>query len=267
MTLSDAAEAHEEVTRFLALLPEIRSPREGWEGRFTDPREEPLPQHIWRSYREYEEAIKQTVIGLQPLMEQLGRILDPAGNPLAFREDPILGWDPAEHATLRLLGILANAPEWERILGPRGPVLAAGGLHPWVWNAAAPLWDGGLFKQAVHAAWSVLEQQTQRRLGRPDLSGKQLYAHAFSMNTTEAASCLRWPISNPNPMMGREIPEWTSAHEGAMHFGMGCAQGIRNLQTHGTDELDEQEALEYLASLSVLARWVDTTDVVPVPTD
>ena len=42
-----------------------------------------------------------------------------------------------------------------------------------------------------------------------------------------------------------------------MHLGMGCAQGIRNPQAHPTDALTEQEALEQLAALSVLARWVD----------
>ena len=50
-----------------------------------------------------------------------------------------------------------------------------------------------------------------------------------------------------------------------MHFGRGCAQGIRNLNAHGTGELPKQEALEYLAALSVLARWVEACEVVSVP--
>ena len=49
-----------------------------------------------------------------------------------------------------------------------------------------------------------------------------------------------------------------------MHLGMGCAQGIRNPQTHPSDDITEQEALEQLAALSVLARWVDECDVVSV---
>ena len=48
-----------------------------------------------------------------------------------------------------------------------------------------------------------------------------------------------------------------------MHFGRGCAPGIRNLNAHGTGELPNQEALEYLAALSVLARWVKECEVVP----
>ena len=37
---------------------------------------------------------------------------------------------------------------------------------------------------------------------------------------------------------------------------MGCAQLIRNLATHGA-QLGEQEALEQLAGLSMLARLID----------
>ena len=79
MTLFDPEEAHKMVTRFLALLPEMRSPREGWEGRFTNPREEPLPQQIWGTYTEYERAVNQAFIGLQPLMEELTTAIDQGG--------------------------------------------------------------------------------------------------------------------------------------------------------------------------------------------
>ena len=62
---------------------------------------------------------------------------------------------------------------------------------------------------------------------------------------------------------GKRNQSWVSAHEGAMNYGRGCAQGIRNLNAHGTSELSEQEALEYLAALSVLARWVDQCEAEP----
>lgn len=55
---------------------------------------------------------------------------------------------------------------------------------------------------------------------------------------------------------------WTNAHEGAMHYGRGCMMRIRNLVEHHHDELPEQEALECLASLSLLARWIDEAVVV-----
>lgn len=37
---------------------------------------------------------------------------------------------------------------------------------------------------------------------------------------------------------------------------------IRNVHTHDDVELDETEALETLASLSLLARWVETAEVI-----
>lgn len=46
-----------------------------------------------------------------------------------------------------------------------------------------------------------------------------------------------------------------------MAFGRGCMMRIRNLYTHG-QEPSEQEALEALAALSLLARWCDNTVVV-----
>ena len=82
---------------------------------------------------------------------------------------------------------------------------------------------------------------------RRDISGTKLYTEAFKTadgSLTEA---------------------WKSAHQGAMNFGQGYVQVILNLNTHGTGELPEQEALEYLAALGVLARWVDACE--PVPAD
>ncbi|MFX8778219.1 TIGR02391 family protein, partial [Acinetobacter baumannii] len=51
---------------------------------------------------------------------------------------------------------------------------------------------------------------------------------------------------------------YKSVQRGAMSFAEGVFAGIRNPLSHEVDqELSEQEALEYLAALSVLARWVD----------
>ena len=66
---------------------------------------------------------------------------------------------------------------------------------------------------------------------------------------------------------GKRRMIWTSAHQGVMNFGQGCALGIRNLNMHATGELTEQEALEQLAAPSVRARWVDECEVVSVAGD
>jgi len=53
---------------------------------------------------------------------------------------------------------------------------------------------------------------------------------------------------------------WISQHEEARFFGMGRAQLIRNLVTHGAQP-DERAALAQLASPSLLARLIDRANV------
>ena len=160
---------------------------------------------------------------------------------------------------IRLVGIVEQEADFQRISGPVGPMLAANRLHPWVWNAAASLWDDGHYEPAVHEAAKAVELQTQLKVDRRDLDGKDLYAHAFSTKDPKPGEArLRFPDVDPTAQPRR----WTSMHEGARNLGMGCAQGIRNPQAHPSDDITEQEALEQLAALSVLARWVDACEVV-----
>ena len=160
--------------------------------------------------------------------------------------------------TNRLIGILEQQDDYQQIFGPAGPTLAAIGLHRWVWDAAASLWDGGHYDSAVHAAYKAVERQTQVSISRLDLDGKALYGQAFSTkDPSQGEKRLRFPDINRT----EEPKRWTSAHEGDRNLGMGCAQGIRNPQAHPSPDITEQEALEQLAALSVLARWVDACEV------
>jgi hypothetical protein len=97
----------------------------------------------------------------------------------------------------------------------------------------------------------------QERLGRRDVSGSKLMGEAFSLESPASGrSRLRFP-GEPDP----RSETYRSRHLGAMHFGQGCFEGIRNWAAHSIDTADEQVALEYLAALSVLARWVDQCEV------
>ena len=177
------------------------------------------------------------------------------------------GWHKAQAETSRLIGILENYELHEQIVGSKGPTLAASRLHPWVWHAAVNLWDGGHYKEAVNAAASAVEEQAQLTLRRGDVSGADLYTQAFKVGKvgeTPDGRRLRFKHLDELTEDGKRNQSWVAAHEGAMHFGRGCAQGIRNLNAHGSGELPEQEALEYLASLSVLARWVDVCEAEPI---
>lgn len=44
---------------------------------------------------------------------------------------------------------------------------------------------------------------------------------------------------------------------GMLNMAQGVFSAIRNVTTDTTDELTKQETLEQLATLSILARWID----------
>lgn len=146
------------------------------------------------------------------------------------------------------------------------PMRAPNRLHSWVWDAAEKLWASGNYKEAVRAAAAAVERKTQTKLDLRDLSGTKLYKEAFTLDAQPGCRRLRFKDYDEMTKDGNRTQDWISAHQGAMYFGLGCTQGIRNLNAHGTEELPEQEAIEYLAALSVLARWVATCDVVTSPT-
>lgn len=258
MPLADPERALVVIVQFLHCLRHLRSPEEGWKGELTDPYDHTdlPPRDEFGTYQEYVEFLKKTVVGRQRLLEQIAERIDPGGSKDRFRRDFLGDGDSAEEAALRLRGILEFETDEKRILGPRGPSLSAEGLHPWVWKAAVNLWDNQHYKQAVLEVANAVELQTRLKIGDENSSGRDLYAHAFSIDPNRPNR-----LSVVGPDEGTEA--WKSAQEGAKFLGMGCSAGMRNWAAHPTDkEPTEQEALEYLAAYSVLARWIDTAEVV-----
>ena len=212
------------------------------------------------------QTVWERLNGMRHLIEAIAQAIDPDNAERLSRENRFGGWatGDAQRETLRLIGILESQDDYEQIFGPVGPTLAANRLHPWVWDAAASLWDDGYFGKAVEDAYNKVQRQTQQSVGRLNLYGKDLYAQAFSLeDPTADMPRLRFPHLDKT----EQEQSWRSAHQGAMHLGMGCAQGIRNPQAHPSDDLTEQEALEQLAALSVLARWVDECKAVGADDD
>lgn len=139
-----------------------------------------------------------------------------------------------------------------------GTYLALDSLHPWVWNdRTRQFWSLGQFRPAIHEAASRVDYETQQKLGRLDLSGKDLVNQAWSTDDPRIGKKrLRLPgIHRPSQ-------HWTSAHEGAMHFGAGLFQAIRNRTGHDTESggapnLEEGSAMQSLCAFSLYATWVD----------
>ena len=136
------------------------------------------------------------------------------------------------------------------------PDLASDELHPWIAGAVAGLWEDGYHRQAVDEATRSVEIRLKSKVGREDLAGVALVTEAFSVEPPRpGAPRLRFPSFEQGTLA------WTNAHEGALHYARGCVMRIRNLYEHHDEEPDRQVALESLAALSLLARWIDEADV------
>lgn len=168
-------------------------------------------------------------------------------------------WSVHYEAAVRAREALFREEEIRTNLGEDAPDLSAAELHPWIWGGAESLWHSGHFREAVEGAIKKLNAETQNKVGRRDVSETNLFKQVFSMDAPK-----------PGQVRLRRMADdgsdtYKSVQRGAMTFAEGAFAGIRNPLAHEAgDELSEQEALEYLAALSVLARWVDSASVVSV---
>lgn len=165
-------------------------------------------------------------------------------------------WTRHREAAIRALEELIRKQEVEENLGENAPELSAAELHPWIWEGAKSLWQSGHYREAVGGAIRKLNAETQNKVGRRDVSETDLFKQAFSMDEPKVDK------SRLRRMKDDGSDTYKSVQRGAMALAEGVFAGIRNPLSHEVDqELSEQEALEYLAALSVLARWVDQSDV------
>lgn len=165
-------------------------------------------------------------------------------------------WSVHYEASVRAREQLLRQQEIDENLGENVPELSAAELHPWIWSGASSLWHSSHYREAVEGAIKKLNAETQNKLGRRDVSETDLFKQAFSLDTPKPGK----------PRLRRLKDDgsdtYRSVQRGAMTLAEGVFAGIRNPLSHEADqELSQQEALEYLAALSVLARWVDGSTV------
>jgi hypothetical protein len=250
--MSGGQEEGVEITDIKAALGKVRSfiaLLEGYLRMYSDP---PTPSEL----RQIEDQIHRAL----PLVQRIAARADPELADNLKIDDFGFPYRTILQTSQQLAGLLDSNEEAERILGPVGPKLAAANLHPWIWNAAVNLWDDGHLREAVQAAaMALFDSHLPAKLGVPARpSAKDLVAQSFLTEPPTAGSPRLRLDDYPDPS-----PSWTSQHEGARFFGMGCAQLIRNLVTHGARP-DEQTALEQLATLSLLAGLIDRARKVTV---
>lgn len=193
----------------------------------------------------------------EPTVKEVLKRLDPT---LAeFKFETVGGKTDARNAAQRGLGILADMDDWAANLAPDAPTLPADQFHPWVWEAARTFWDSKHCRAAVDAAANAINAHTQNKVGRNDIADTDLMNQVFTEQPKPGQTFLRLP-GDPNDQTIK------SRNRALRPFAEGCFAGIRNpaAHEHGLD-WDEQKALEYLAALSVLARWIDECDVKQAP--
>lgn len=173
------------------------------------------------------------------------------------RNESVNRWCQHREAAQRADAVLLRDAEVRERLGDDAPQLSAAGMHRWVWDGARSLWRSGHFREAVTAAARKINAETQNKVGRRDVSETPLFQSVFSKDAAKPGQPRLRLMADDNSDTFRSV------HRGAMSFAEGCFAGIRNPNSHedGLPELPEQEALEQLAALSVLARWVDSAVV------
>lgn len=166
-------------------------------------------------------------------------------------------------AARRLLARLSNHLEVTTRLGGQdnSPRVLASSMHPLIWSAAQAQWSTGHRHEAVLAAAKAVNSSLQAKVGRRDVSEQDLIRQSFSSDApTPGRPRLRF-----DTITDEQTRE--SMRQGVMNFGAGCFGAIRNPLGHLPNdevELPEQIAVEQLAALSLLARWIDDADLAAV---
>lgn len=154
-------------------------------------------------------------------------------------------------AIRQTLELLNHRAEVQKYLGNEGPIMQVNQLHSVIWNASKDLWRDKHYGQAVNRAATFLNAHVQDKSGRTDISDKNLMLQVFNPDNPKAGSPrLHWQGEV-------SLDTITSMREGVQSYARGVSQAIRNPAAHGTIDVPKQVALERLAALSVLARWID----------
>lgn len=165
-------------------------------------------------------------------------------------------WNHLRDWAGRGIAALQREKELREKIGNNAPQISASQMHPWVWSGARSLWQSGHHRSAVEDAAKKVNAETQNKVGRRDVSETRLFQEAFTDKAAEPGKA----------RLRRRTPDgsdtYKSVQRGAMALAEGIYAGIRNPLNHeDPKDIDEQTGLEYLAALSVLARWIDDAEV------
>lgn len=168
-------------------------------------------------------------------------------------------WAQHHQASIRAVAALERQAELEERLGDNAPSVSVARLHPWVWAAARSLWQSGHYREAVRAAAVKINAETQNKVNRRDVAETDLFKQSYSDDAPQPGKSRLRPAGDDDGKTAKSI------RRGVAAFAEGCFATLRNPASHDAlAELEEQEAVEQLAALSVLARLVDTSSIISI---
>jgi hypothetical protein len=205
-----------------------------------------------RSYEAMRERSVQT-------RDIIAKILNRSNVPsLMGRRDKAYWVDEGIEFAEQALAVVRTRAETEAMLGTSAPKMSADALHSLIWEAASGRWESGHFSDAVQRAATSLSGHIKNLTGRYELGDNDLMIQAFTLSDPQLGKPrLRWP-GNDDDLTVKAM------RSGIFNMAQGVFSAVRNPATHSTDELPKQEALEQLATLSVLARWIDKCELIKV---
>ena len=191
----------------------------------------------------------------QVIEQILDRVIPTWRNYLEKRDNS--RWQVHRQAALRAVSEIEHREEIAEKLGDNAPQISAAALHPWAWESARSLWQSGHYRAAVQAAATKLNAETQNKVGRRDVSEKALFSESYSSNAPEPGKARLRPANDDGGKTASSI------RRGIASLAEGLYAAIRNPASHDLlDELEEHVALEQLAVVSVLARFIDDSAVI-----
>jgi len=187
------------------------------------------------------------------------QVVDPVANWNAmFRPKPLLEPSDVLDACDQMWGRLEAMAREAEAEAPASTGPEA--MHPLVWGAARKLWQDGHLKPAVAAAADAIASTVRSRTGRDDLLDTPMYTEVLSNRPPEPGKPrLRWP-GDP------AAKSVSTMNDGLRQFVPGAQMTVRNSAAHKqSDDITQQEALERLAALSLMARGLETCDLQEAP--
>jgi hypothetical protein len=276
------------LSRLLAAVAAFETAFDAWmqtqvEGNHMDSRG--LLPTVWTRENQDPTELRRLEIGLAEASGLASSATAVTGAYIAVQGvgavDPIANWSMMSHpkallspadvrmATASIKGRLnAMIADARAAADSDLPAFSPAMLHPIIWSAAAAQWTAHQYRIAVREAAEGLNLHWKAKLGRHDANDTNFWQQTLSAGEpTPDVPKLAWP-GDPTARTTKSMRGGLEPLAAALNnLATGLNLTVRNVATHSTAELTEQEAMERLAAYSYLARLLDHCDVRWAPGD